>query len=135
LHEVLVQCGHLSSDRAENLAERFRGDEELAEHLLESGALSEDELCKVLSLQSGLASAQVDCRKVTRRIARSLPAHIEKKFGLVPFELESGRLLLAAARIPPVNALEEIRNHTPLELELHLITRNNYQELRRVLYG
>jgi adsorption protein B len=135
LHEILVQCGYLSSERAENLAKQFDTDEELAEHLMASGVLSEDELCKVLSLQSGLASVQIDCRKVTRRIARTLPAHIERRFGLVPFELDSGRLLLAAARLPPVNALDEIRNHTPLELELHLITRNNYQELREVLYG
>lgn len=135
LHEVLLQSGYVSSEQIERIRVNFPGDSDLAEYLLSSGMLSEQELCRVLSLQSGLATAQIDSASVKPRIARTLPVHIEKRFGIVPFGLDTGRLLLAGATVPPGDALAEIRNHTCLDLELHLVTRQNYKELRSILYN
>jgi hypothetical protein len=72
---------------------------------------------------------------VRRRVARSLPAHLEKRFGVVPFDVETGRLLVASHRVPSASALEEIKSYTRLQIEPQLVTRRNYEELRTLLYS
>ncbi|MBV9760872.1 MAG: glycosyl transferase family protein [Acidobacteriaceae bacterium] len=133
LDEVLVASGYLSKGEMAQVRAEMRADGDLAEHLVASGRLSDDEVCKAMSLQSGVPSGRVDTRRVKARIARTLPAHVEERFGIVPFGVERGRLLVAGASVPPANALEELKAFTRLQIEFQLVTKRNYQELRALL--
>jgi adsorption protein B len=135
LDDVLVGCGYLSQEQLVQARNNLPPDADLAEHLLAQGALSDEELVSALSLQSGVPSAWIDHRQVKLRIARSLPAHVERRFGVVPFSVDSGRLLVASRRVPSPDALDEMKSYTRLEIELQLVTSQNYEELRRLLYS
>lgn len=135
LEDVLIGGGHLTAGQLSDLKRELPSGADLAEQLLLQGILSEEELCSALSLQSGMPSARVDHRRVRRRVARSLPAHLEKRFGVVPFDVETGRLLVASHRVPSASALEEIKSYTRLQIEPQLVTRRNYEELRTLLYS
>jgi len=135
LDDVLLGCGYLSQEQLAEARNNLPPDADLAEHLVAQGTLSDEELVSALSLQSGVPSARVDHRQVKLRIARSLPAHVERRFGVVPFSVDSGRLLVASRRVPPPDALEEMKNYTRLQIEPQLVTSRNYEELRRLLYS
>lgn len=135
LDDVLLACGYLSPDQLAEARNNLPPDADLAEHLVAQGALSDEELVSALSLQSGVPSVRVDHRQVKLRITRSLPAHVERRFGVVPFSVDSGRLLVASRRVPSADALEEMKGYTRLEIEPQLVTSRNYEELRRLLYS
>ncbi|MGA8028511.1 MAG: glycosyl transferase family protein [Bryobacteraceae bacterium] len=133
LADVLVSSGYISDEELIALESRKSPNEDLADFLLSNGVISEDELCEAISLQYGVPSACVDAGNVRTRIARSLPAHVEKQFGIVPFEVQRGRLLVAGARVPPSQVFEQLKSFTRLPIEFQLVTRRNYDELRDLL--
>ncbi|MFL6350601.1 MAG: hypothetical protein ACJ74Z_01945 [Bryobacteraceae bacterium] len=51
----------------------------------------------------------------------------------MPFGLQDGRLFVAGARVPPPSLFEELQAFTRLHAEFQLVTRQNYEELRRLL--
>jgi hypothetical protein len=105
-------------------------DEDLADFLVKTGKLSDEELCKIISLQSGLPWTRIDAHRVKPRVVRSLPAHVEERFGIIPFGLQDGRLLVAGPRVPPSAAFDELRNFTTLPVEFQLVPERNYHELQ-----
>ena len=135
LEDVLTGHGYISPDDLLTVRNSMPENADLAEHLITVGALTDQELLSALSLQSGVPLVQVDHRKVKPRVTRSLPAHVEKRFGVVPFGVDSGRLLVATQRVPAPEALDEIKSYTRLLIEPQLVTKENYQELRGVMYS
>lgn len=133
LADVLVSSNYISEEVRLQLQHEMPADADLADFLLINGIISDDDLCKAMSLQSGVPSAHVDPRRVKARVARSLPAHVEERFGIVPFGLQDGRLLVAGARVPPASLFEELQAFTRLHVEFQLVTKRNYEELRRLL--
>lgn len=133
LGEVLVAAGYLSEDQLARARSEISPDLGLGDYLLNHGLLSDEDLCKAISLQSGVPAAHVDAGRVKQRVARTLPAHVEKRFGIVPFGVADGRLLVAGASVPPSATFEELKSFTRLPIEFQLVTRRNYQELRQLL--
>jgi adsorption protein B len=135
LADVLVGHGYISENELLEIQNRIPENADLAEHLIAAGALSDEDLLSALSLQSGVPLVQVDHRKIKPRVTRSLPAHLEQRFGVVPFGVDSGRLLVATQRVPAPEALNEIKSYTRLLIEPQLVTKENYQQLRKVMYS
>jgi adsorption protein B len=133
LTDVLVSSGFISEEMQLRIRQEMPADADLADFLLTNSIISDDDLCKAMSLQSGVPSAHVDPRLVKARVARSLPAHVEERFGIVPFGLQDGRLFVAGARVPPSSLFEELQAFTRLHVEFQLVTRQNYEELRQLL--
>ena len=84
------------------------------------------ELCSKRALKRPTA-------RIKRRLIRTLPAHVEKRFGVVPFAVEAGHLIVAGSKVPCANLYEEMKNFTRLPIEFHLVTKENYEELRALL--
>ena len=133
LSEVLIAAGHLSEEQLASIRSHMPQDTDLADHLLAQKVISEDDLCKAISLQSGVPAAHIDAAHVKPRVARTLPAHVERRYGVVPFRVEDGRLLVAGATVPAPAALDELKSFTRLPIEFQLVTRSNYQQLRNLL--
>lgn len=132
LHEVLVDTGALDEAKAVTARSEVLVAEDLADYLLSSNTVSEDQLRHALSLQSGLASAQVTTTEVKRRVVQSLPVTIQKRHGIVPFKVENGRLLVAGTRVPTEDLFAELRPHTRLTIEYQLVSKRNFDELQEL---
>ena len=135
LEDVLVGHGYISQDQLLEARKSMAANTDLAEHLLAAGTLTDQELLSAFSLQSGVPLVQVDHRQIKPRVTRSLPAHVERHFGVVPFGIDSGRLLVATQRVPAPEALNEIKGYTRLLIEPRLVTKENYEALRSVMYS
>ena len=133
LADVLVTSGYISQELLSAVQAEMPRDADLADFLSTNRIVSEEDLCQAMSLQSGLPSARVDVRRVKPRVLRSLPAHVEERFGIVPFRVHAGRLLVAGTRVPPSSVFEELRSFTRLPVDFQLVTKGNYDELRDML--
>lgn len=133
LEEVLAGSGYLNAQELAEVRATLNSDQHLADYLLQNGLISDHDLCSAVSLQSGVPFARVDARRTNRWVARTLPAWAEGRFGIVPFGLDSGRLFVAGCRVPSSAVYEELKRISDLPIEFHLVTRSNYDELRRLL--
>lgn len=134
LVDVLVSQGYVSEDQLAYAREALGSEGSRLDLLLLSrGLVSEDQLCKALSLQSGLPSATVDPKRVNAHVLRGLPTRIEKQHGVLPFDVKSGKLLLASANVPSSDAIGEVERLTELPVEFRLVTQSTYSKLRELL--
>ncbi|HZS54069.1 MAG TPA: glycosyl transferase family protein [Bryobacteraceae bacterium] len=133
LNEVLVKCGYISQDQLAALAEHLGPEEDLVEFLLTGGFISEHDLCRAMSLQSGLPWSDVDIARVNREVLRNLPVRVQKDFNVLPFRVSAGRLHVATTRVPEAHVFELVSRFTRLSIEFQLVTRLNYAQLRELL--
>jgi bacteriophage N4 adsorption protein B len=130
LADVLVSAGFLSADKLSLVQAQMLPETDLADYLLASGLVSDEDICHAISLHSGLPATRIDTTRIKTRVARSLPAHVQKRFGIVPFQVQAGRLMVAGTRAPSSSILEELKNFTRLPIEFQIIPQSNYEELR-----
>jgi hypothetical protein len=128
--DVLTGSGYMTEEQLTALGTQLSPDGDLPGFLLQTGALSDEELCKIISLQSGLPWTRIDPNAVKPRVARSIPVHLGERFGIVPFGFQDGRLLVAGPRVPPSALFEELQQFTRLHVEFQLIPQHNYNELK-----
>jgi len=133
LEEILVGSSYITEEQLlVARASKPRGIR-LGEHLVHSGALTEDDLYEALSLQLGLALGKVDPNDVPRRVARALPAHVVREWNVLPVRIESGNLLLASPEVPTDELQRALRRFTRLEIRVQLITPTNFRRLAEQL--
>jgi adsorption protein B len=135
LAEILIGCGWASHEQVA-YAQAQAGSTEGATLdilLLAHGILTEDKLCKALSLQSGLPSASIDPNEIKRQVARRFPSHVEERHGVVPFDVRSGKLLVATTGIPSRDTFDQVERIAELPVEFRLVTPSTYQQLRNLL--
>jgi adsorption protein B len=133
LEEVLVTSGMMTQAKLDTIERRLDGEAELSDYLVHSGTLTEAELSEVLGLREGVSSVYLDPRDVRPDIAHALPLRAQQAAQVIPFRIERGKLLLAGPKPLESSALESLRRFTTLQLEFHLVTWRNFEELRRLL--
>lgn len=131
--ELLVANGYITSVQLATALNSKPAPMRLGEHLVRCGYLDEDSLYEGLSLQKCIPQCRVEPDGVKRAIARSLPAKVAARNKLVPFSLDLGRLLIAVSEVPTDELREELGRFTSLEVEFHLVTPSNYEELANAL--
>ncbi|MBV9670835.1 MAG: glycosyl transferase family protein [Acidobacteriales bacterium] len=129
LAEVLTGCGYLSEAELDKVQAELSSGGELDLLLLSKGLLSENELCRALSVQSGIPTIEIELSQVNARVVRGLPSRTYEQFGILPFQVKGGRLLVAASRIPSAAASRAVEELSSLPVEFHLVTPSKYTEL------
>jgi hypothetical protein len=85
----------------------------LGTNLMEMGALSEEDLLKVLSTQHGLAYA--DHRhfdNIPPQVLESVPKDLLAKYRIVPIHIEKNRITMAMADPTDLSMIDEVAFHT-----------------------
>jgi adsorption protein B len=131
--EILVDSGFISKNELTAAIQRIPQDANLGQYLFVSGLLSDDDLCRALSLFSGAPMARFDASAVKKGISRSLPAHIMRRFEIVPVDMRDGHLIVAGRQVPSPEQLETIKSFTSLAVDFQLTTEQNFAELQKLL--
>ncbi len=137
LDEVLVGSGYLAAETLA-MAHRLKApDADLGQFLLANGLLSEEDYCEAASLCSGVAAqpSYINRAAVDQRTARSIPMRVQVKCRVTPIQIQGGRLYLATPQTPPTHLIDEIRQHTRLQVKFRIVTPSNYAEIRSALFG
>ncbi len=128
--EIMVHCGFISQ---EDLAEARRDmpeDADLGEYLYAQGLISDEDLCRAISLFSGVPTGRFAAAGVKKGVSRTLPAHLAHRFSIIPVDMQAGHLIVAGTQAPAPGTLEAIKSFTLLAVDFQLITQQNYSELR-----
>jgi adsorption protein B len=133
LGDLLASNGYITPAQLEDALRSKPPDLRLGEHLVRLGMLDEKSLYEGLSLQRSIPQSRVEPATVTRAIARSLPAQVAARNKLVPVRVDVGKLLIAGPELPTPELREELERFTSLEVEFHLVTPTNYEELTSAL--
>jgi adsorption protein B len=133
LQEVLVQSNYCTAGQIEDAISRKPPGRQLADWMVERGDLSEAEMYEALSLQLCVPLAVVHPEDIPAATRRALPAHVVRELSIIPIRRESGELLLAAAELPPEAAQRTLQEYTRMPVRFALVTRSNYNELRRAV--
>ncbi|MGH9583917.1 MAG: glycosyl transferase family protein [Bryobacteraceae bacterium] len=133
--DVLVARGCVSEEDLARARKELPEGIGVAELLLMRGLVSDEDLCTAISVQSGLPNGHIDPQRVDKRIMRSLPRHVERRFGVLPFAVKEGRLRVTGPEAPPSALFDELKSFTRLPVDFQLVTRRNYEELRKLLDG
>jgi hypothetical protein len=135
LGDILIGSGYLMPDALEAALASRPLELRLGEHLVNTGRLSPETLYEALSLQQGLAMAQVEPALVPPAIARVLPERVVRDWKVLPFRVADGSLYLAGPEIPTAETTVALRPFTALELRFHLITPAAFQAAFEQMLG
>jgi adsorption protein B len=131
--EVLVGSGFLTRPKLDVLQSRVPEGADLPDYLVHARELTEEDLSELLGLQEGVPSAYLDPAEINPLVARVLPGETITRAPVIPFRVDRGRLLVAGPRPPREGELKALQRYTRLEIEFHLVTWRNFQELLRLV--
>jgi adsorption protein B len=132
LGEILVGSDYISAEQLQfGLASK--GGLRIGEFLVAQGILDGEDLCEALSLQQNLPCGRIEPDSITRNVARSLPAEFVATWKAAPFRIFCCDIFLASPNLPSMELQTELRKFTRLEPRFHLVTEQNFAELRERL--
>jgi hypothetical protein len=131
--EILVDSGFISQEDLATAKQDLPANADLGDYLFARGLISDEDLCRALSLFTGAPMGRFDAQAVKKGVRRSLPAHVTRDCDIVPVDLRNGRLVVAGQQMPSAEQLETIRRFSSLPVEFQLTTQRNFAELRKLL--
>ena len=93
--------------------------------------LSEADLYRALSIQSGIPGGSVSGLEVDRLATRVLPAEVARRWSVLPFRVETGQLHVAVADVPSPDLRKELARHSSLEIRYRLVRPTEFARLER----
>ena len=127
--EVLAQLRVLDPDGLEEaLASQPQG-MRLGEHLQRMHKLSERDLYRALSIQTGLPLGAPAREDVNRLATRTLPAAAMRRWRIMPYRVDLGQLHVATAEVPSEEMTRDLANLSSLELRFRLVQPGEFEEL------
>jgi bacteriophage N4 adsorption protein B len=133
LGEILVSSGRLSEQNLQWALQHQPAGVRLGEFLQRCHLLTEDQLYEALSLQGSIPLSRLDPHRVGRQVARSLPVHVIERHRMLPVQVSGGFLFVASPDLPDAAKQRELARYTRLTVRMQLLTRSNFDSLRRAL--
>ncbi|HUE01837.1 MAG TPA: glycosyl transferase family protein [Bryobacteraceae bacterium] len=109
--------------------------ERIGEYLVRRGKLSEAELYVALSLQQNLPLAALDASEISASATRALPGEVARRWRVLPFRVVAGQLFVAGPELPSDEMTEDLRRSSEMEIQFHLVTPTDFEELARTYLG
>lgn len=131
LGELLVRMRIVPMSDVESAAGTMPRGLRIGEHLVRLRKLSEESLCRALSLQSGIPAGPVARREVDRLATRALPAEAARQLKVLPFRVEAGHLHVAVADVPSQELTRELAELSALKIRYRLVCPAEFNQLSR----
>jgi adsorption protein B len=132
LNEVLVRMGILAKGELEEAAAHLAGGQPIGEYLVRAGKLAEEDLYRALGEQAGISTEPVTVGDVDRLATRLLPAEASRRWQVLPFRVQSGKIHVAVGEIPSAEAMRELSALTALEIRYRLVRPTELARLSRL---
>ncbi|MGP8246779.1 MAG: glycosyl transferase family protein [Bryobacteraceae bacterium] len=129
LGEVLVRLRCLSGAQVQAaLAAQPRG-VRLGEYLVQSDLLSEENLYRALSRQTGLELGLPRAGEVSTPATHALPASTSRRWKVLPYRVSAGQMHLLTPEIPTQEMLHDLEQVATLELRFRLVRPRDYDRI------
>jgi adsorption protein B len=131
--EVLGDSGLVTAKKLAAAKRKLPEGVALEDYAVHASLIKEEKLPQVLSVKEGMPAAYLDPRDVNPNVAQVLPAGVGEDWRIVPFKVERGKLLVAGPQPPKEGLREALSRFTKLDIEFHLVTWRNFEELKSLL--
>jgi hypothetical protein len=129
LGEVLVGCQFIGPEDLDWALAAKPAGIRLGDYLVLHGRLTESDVYEALSLQQNVPFGKPAREAISRSITRSLPAEVVKRWKVLPYKVAAGHLFVAGSELPSDQMQDELRKFSSLEIQFHLVTPTEFEEL------
>jgi adsorption protein B len=129
LGELLVNMQWAARAEIEEALPRVPPGLRLGEYLIQARKLSEEGLYRALSLQTGIPMGMPLHIEVDRLTTRVLPVEAVRRWKLLPYRVEMGRLHVVTAEVPTEATDRELAGFSALEIRYHLVRPGEFERL------
>ncbi|WP_138495660.1 type II secretion system ATPase GspE [Paenibacillus pinistramenti] len=131
LGDLLVENGIISQDQLEEaLTEQRKTKRKLGDLLISQGYVTEQQLIEVLEFQLGIPHVSLFKYQIDPAITQIIPESMAKRYQVLPFMKEGGKLMVAMADPLDYFAIEDLRMTTGFRIEPAISSRD---ELTRAI--
>lgn len=136
LGDLLVENGVISQEQLEEaLVEQRRTKRRLGDLLISQGYMTEQQLIEVLEFQLGIPHVNLFKYQIDPAITQIIPESMAKRYQVLPFMKEGGKLMVAMADPLDYFAIEDLRMSTGFRIEPAIATRDELQRAIARHYG
>ena len=129
LGEMLVRLHALPIAEVEQALQTLPKGVRLGEHLVQLRKVSEECLYQALSLQAGIPVGQPAVSEVDRLAVRSFPADAVRRWKVLPYRMETGRLHVVTAEVPSPELARALASLCALEIRFRLVRPREFEEM------
>ena len=124
LSDVIVELGFATPDKVEEAVREARSGSTVAQVLVESGAISEEQLARATAERYGLAYVDLDTFEVDPQAVALIRPSAAKRYQAVPVGFVEERLLVAMTDPADTLAVDDIAVITKSEVQPAATTRS-----------
>ncbi|AHV99326.1 MULTISPECIES: GspE/PulE family protein [Paenibacillus] len=136
LGDLLVENGIISQEQLEEaLVEQRKSKRKLGDLLISQGYITEQQLIEVLEFQLGIPHVSLFKYHIDPAITQIIPESMAKRYQVLPFMKEGGKLMVAMADPLDYFAIEDLRMSTGFRIEPAISTRDELQRAIARHYG
>lgn len=134
--DLLVENGIISEEQLqEALVDQRKTKRKLGDLLISQGYITEQQLIEVLEFQLGIPHVSLHKYHIDPAITQIIPESMAKRYQVLPFLKEGGKLMVAMADPLDYFAIEDLRMSTGFRIEPAISTRDELQRAIARHYG
>jgi adsorption protein B len=133
LGEVLVRLQYCSAEDLEWALRTRPAGRRLGEHLVAHSLLSEDEVYRGLSAQSGIAFGLPPADDWNRLAARALPLEAVRRWKALPYRIAVGQIHVITPEVPTDEMARDLEQLSALQIRFRLVRPAEFAEAAAVL--
>ncbi len=127
--DVLVRIQAAASAAVEQAAADKPESLRLGEYLVYLKVVTEENLYRALSVQSGIPLGAPPVSEVNRNVTRALPLEVARRWKVLPYRVHLGQLHLMTTELPSEAMTRALASHSTLELRFRLVRPGDYNRL------
>ncbi|MBP2001574.1 type IV pilus assembly protein PilB [Paenibacillus shirakamiensis] len=136
LGDLLVENGVIAEEQLqEALQEQRKTKRRLGDLLISQGYITEQQLIEVLEFQLGIPHVSLFKYQIDPALTQIIPESMAKRYQVLPFMKEGGKLMVAMADPLDYFAIEDLRMTTGFRIEPAISTRDELQRAIARHYG
>jgi adsorption protein B len=128
LGEVLVRLQHCSQEELEAGLRTMPARTRLGQHLIAQGVLSEDDVYRALSVQSGLAFGLPPAGDWSRPAAHALPMAAVRKWKILPYRISVGQIHVLTPEVPNEEMVRDLEQLSALQIRFRLVRPAEFED-------
>ncbi|ACB85670.1 GspE/PulE family protein [Natranaerobius thermophilus] len=118
LGDLLLESGAITEeDLKQALDHQNKSGQKLGASLVDLGIITEEEIIEVLEFQLGIPHVSLSQYDTNRETATLIPAYLAERYQVLPIDNRSGKLVLAMGDPLNVVAIDDVKMATGMEVE------------------
>ncbi len=129
LGDILVESGAISEQQLIlALESQKRLNKKLGETLVQEGIISEEEMLKVLEIQLKIPYVNLSDIQIDKKVANMISEQVAKKYNIIPLKMNKGKIMLAMSDPLDIFAIDDVKLISGQEIDVVICSSADIKE-------